>query len=247
MKFFFRSSIPALALTALSALAALLFWEQLPERLPIHFNIYGEPDRMAAKEIALFIMPAASLIVTLLMSAIARLDPALARDADGAPSVATFLAAVALLFLGIQAGILLTALYPESLLMGPMLLFAMGAFMIVLGLAMRRLPMNRWFGFRFPWNRDNRAVWRRTHDLYYRWMVVFGTLAIVAGFVWPLPAVSLALLALALLIPGVIAYRFARRGPPREGGGGGSRRGGRRRGGRGRRPPKPEGAGPGPS
>lgn len=226
MKASVRALIPSLALTTLSALGGLLIWDQLPEIMPVHFDIHGTADGHAPKAVAIFALPAVSLLVTLFISLIVHAEPTLQRDQDGPPSVAKLMSAISLLLLGLQAGILLTALYPESLLMNMLLVLSMGLFMIVFGLAMRRLPMNPWIGFRYPWNRNNRAVWRRTHDLYYRWFIVFGVMSIAAAFIAPLPVISLSLLLFSFLIPAVISYRFAKQGPPQREGG--HRRHGRR-------------------
>ncbi|MBX3019339.1 MAG: DUF1648 domain-containing protein [Bdellovibrionaceae bacterium] len=237
MKALLRPSIPALLLTVLSFALPLLFWKQMPEQVPIHFDIQGQADREAPKAVGLFILPGLSLFLIVLMSFFAKLDPALMRDPDGPPSLGKFLGAIGILLLGIQAGLILTSVYPDRLLMNEMLFISMGLFMIVFGLSMRHMPMNPWIGFRYPWNYQNRAVWRRTHDLYYRWMIVFGVLSLVFAFVMPIPPVSLALLLLAIVVPAIISYRFSRQGPPspRDG----PHRRGRRRGGQRPRAPKP--------
>lgn len=41
----------------LPILFGLAFWNQLPETIAVHFNVYGEPDNFASKEFAVFGLP----------------------------------------------------------------------------------------------------------------------------------------------------------------------------------------------
>ena len=60
---------------------ALLWWPQLPEQIPIHFNAAGEPDRFVARSIAaLFLTPAIMLSVCVILGAVALCIDKIARE-----------------------------------------------------------------------------------------------------------------------------------------------------------------------
>lgn len=46
-----------LAVVALSVLAAIVFWDRIPDPLPAHFGINGQPDRYEAKSIGSVFLP----------------------------------------------------------------------------------------------------------------------------------------------------------------------------------------------
>lgn len=60
---------------------AVSWWPQLPERIPIHFNASGEPDRWVERSIgAWFLAPIIMVALCVFMGVIARWIDRLARD-----------------------------------------------------------------------------------------------------------------------------------------------------------------------
>ena len=63
MKFFkWKIFLITSAVCLLPILIGLYLWNSLPETIPIHFNIYGEPDNYASKSVVVFILPLAMLV-----------------------------------------------------------------------------------------------------------------------------------------------------------------------------------------
>ena len=53
-------------ITVLPMLIGIIFYNQLPEQIPVHFNIYNQPDNYASREFALFGIPAILLAVPII-------------------------------------------------------------------------------------------------------------------------------------------------------------------------------------
>lgn len=55
--------------------AAALLWDNLPDRLPIHWNFRGEVDGYAGKTFGAWFLPAINVVLVVLISFLPRLDP----------------------------------------------------------------------------------------------------------------------------------------------------------------------------
>jgi hypothetical protein len=63
---------------------AISWWPQLPEKIPIHFNAAGEPDRWVERSLgAWFLAPIVMVLLCALLGGIARWIDRLAVDAPG--------------------------------------------------------------------------------------------------------------------------------------------------------------------
>ncbi|AEE48052.1 DUF1648 domain-containing protein [Haliscomenobacter hydrossis] len=61
----------ALAFLLIQIILPVLYWDQLPERLPVHFNFRGDPDRFGNK-LSLFLLPAIGIGLFILLTVIGR-------------------------------------------------------------------------------------------------------------------------------------------------------------------------------
>ena len=50
-------------------------YDLFPEKVPVHFNLSGEPDRYSDKSYGLFLMPILNVILYVFLCAAPRLDP----------------------------------------------------------------------------------------------------------------------------------------------------------------------------
>jgi uncharacterized membrane protein len=67
---------------------ALIMWDSLPERIPLHFDFHGVPDRWGAPSVANWLgMPILSSVMSLAMGGAALLTGALARHMPGIVNV----------------------------------------------------------------------------------------------------------------------------------------------------------------
>ena len=183
-------------------------------RLPVHWNVVGEPDNYADKWTALMMPALVTSIVSLLFVGILRIDPHQENVAKSQGLIRVVWGASLALFVLIDLLVLDQAL--QWHVVGPnWLMSAIGLFFIALGNQLgKSRPM--WFvGIRTPWTLSNEDVWIATHRLGGKLMVAAGLVWAVAPlFGMPGPimlGVMILLMAIAGLVPIVYSYFYWRK------------------------------------
>lgn len=210
LKHFFSVIWPSFLFPVGALILGFALWDFLPEALPMHYSWSGEVDRLAPRMEALLTLPFFSIFLTVFVAILARMDAFFYFHAGQRKALRQMLVAISFLLFGIQVGILATALMPETLPMTSILFVSAGLFLILFGLSLRDLQPSSAVGVRLPWNRRDRDVWRRTHDLFYRWFTLAGGIFLITAFVFPAPLVSLILVTLAILVPTALSFSYAR-------------------------------------
>ena len=189
----------ALLLTVAAAAASLVLYPQLPDQIPTHFNLYGEPDAYGNKTWAAFMLPGVMVVVLILTRLLPWLSP---RRFEVDTSRATYLFVMLLLIAFLAYGhalTLWTALggHPD---MGRALLAGLFLFFALIGNVLGKVRRNFWMGVRSPWTLASERVWIDTHRFAARLFVAVGIL----GFLMTLLGVPLEFM-FAFLILGALA------------------------------------------
>jgi uncharacterized membrane protein len=92
-------------------------------------------------------------------------------------------------------------------------LLGVGAMFVIMGNLMPRVKSNWMLGIRTPWTLDSENVWRETHRLGGRPMVVAGIVTMVAAFLPDAirPWIAFGALLFGAMIPAVYSYILWRR------------------------------------
>ncbi len=188
-------------------------WSRLPERVAVHWNAVFKPDSWGPRW-HLLVLPGIALGILLLAPLLRRIDP---RRADYARWNETF-------WLLINVIVLLMAVLCVGMIgfnlgwpldMRTVILGAVGMMFVGLGNYLPRVRRNWWMGFRTPWTLSSDRVWRETHRLGGRLLVLAGLDLVVAAFLPRVaaPWVALAGVAVAVLVPTVYSYVLWRQEP----------------------------------
>ena len=70
-----KQKIISIFILLISFILAAYFYSELPDEIPIHWNAEGEADGYGSKEFGLFLIPAISVIIYLLMMYVPKIDP----------------------------------------------------------------------------------------------------------------------------------------------------------------------------
>lgn len=198
---------------ALMVAFALAVYGRLPEQIPTHFDLSGEPDDWSDRFPGAFGMPALAAGVYLLLFALRRIDPRRAhyQRFEGTywvilNVIAITMAAFQVLTLGLALG------WPID--MGRAITVTVGLLFVGLGNYLPRIRSNWWIGIRTPWTLESETVWRETHRVA-GWTFVAAGLALVAGGLF-VPAgtrewASGIALAIGVAVPFVYSYLAFRR------------------------------------
>jgi uncharacterized membrane protein len=198
---------------ALMVAFALAVYGRLPEQIPTHFDLSGEPDDWTDRFPGAFVMPAMAVGVYLLLFALRRIDPRRAHydRFEGTywvilNVIAITMAAFQILTLGLALG------WPID--MGRAITVTVGLLFVGLGNYLPRIRSNWWIGIRTPWTLENETVWRETHRVAGWTFVAAGLTLIAAGLFVPAGArewTSGVALAIGVAVPFVYSYLAFRR------------------------------------
>jgi uncharacterized membrane protein len=202
-------SVGALAGTGI--LTAALY-TRLPARIPVHFDIHGEPNGWLAREIGAWLLPAMALGLWLLLRFGGLILPRAWKERLLASPTAAVGAMFVALFCAIHGVVLYAALVkPPTVAVS--LGVILGAFWIALGLVMPRVRRNPWIGVRTAWTLSSDENWARTHRMAGYAFTIAGALALLVvavGFASAAPA----LIAGSALVPMIYSFVLARHLPP---------------------------------
>jgi len=202
-----------LVMIALMVAFALAVYGRLPEQIPTHFDLSGEPDDWTDRFPGAFVMPALAAGVYLLLFALRRIDPRRAhyQRFEGTywvilNVIAITMAAFHVLTLGLALG------WPID--MGRAVTVTLGVLFVGLGNYLPRIRSNWWIGIRTPWTLESESVWRETHRVAGWTFVAAGLALVAAGLFVPAGTrewTSGIALAIGVAVPFVYSYLAFRR------------------------------------
>jgi len=161
----------------LADFAALIIWllpllyladiyGTLPQSVPMHFGLDGQPDKYGSKsEMAWFIVlfSAVPVGIYLLLKYLPKIDP----KKTVAYSAETFfkISILLVIFFAALEIFIIKASLEGSFTFNKFLFPAMGLFFAYLGNLMHNIKSNYFVGIRTPWTLENEDNWRATHRL----------------------------------------------------------------------------------
>lgn len=195
-----RKWLPVLfILIALGVTAAV--WNDIPERVPTHWNVRGEPDGFGSRTAGALMLPLTALAVFVLLRLLPRIDPRRAnydRFADTYDWLLVFIVGAMVLMHLVMIGVYL-GLPIEIERAFPAIV---GLLLIGVGNMLPRARSNWWFGIRTPWTLSDERVWARTHRIGGYAMMAAGAMLLLTAAV---PSVFPMWLAIALAVSAALA------------------------------------------
>lgn len=198
---------------AAPAVYLALVWNRLPEKVAMHFDLKGNPDRFGSKTeliTTVIIMTVANAVVYLLLCNIWRIDPK-KYAADNKNRIANIAIATAVLLAGIMCMIIYSASKGNIRFSTGLIFSAVGLFFAIIGNYLPNLKPNYFAGLRLPWTLENEDNWRRTHLLAGKlWFAGGLFLAVVCLFLPSIPSIIVffTVMTTITLIPCVYSYRL---------------------------------------
>jgi uncharacterized membrane protein len=177
MRTTFKKELPLLIVLLIPLVFLAIKWNELPEQLPMHWNLEGEIDGYGPK----YLTPLLSIGIYLLLLVLPMIDPR-GKNFDKSPgSYYKIRFALTLFFSAFTVVTILIALGME-IRMERFVSIAVSLLFIVMGNYMSTVRPNYFFGIRTPWTLDNEEVWKRTHLLGGRLWFWGGLACLIAAF-----------------------------------------------------------------
>jgi len=158
-----KKEIPLISIVLLPLLYLFYIWNDLPNKVAIHWNFKGEIDRYGDKMELILIPLLLPLLTYVLFSVIPNLDPKKNLDKMGGKFwnikflTTIFMSGIALLIIHSAK---------NSTLENPNYLTLMiGTLFVILGNYFKTIKANYFLGIRTPWTLESETVWKATHIL----------------------------------------------------------------------------------
>ncbi|MBE6162459.1 MAG: DUF1648 domain-containing protein [Streptococcus equinus] len=189
---------------ALPMVIGVIFWNQLPEKIPTHFGIDGQADGYSSKLFTLFAFPALFLLFQIIC--LASLEKESVKVNIPAKMRRFYTWLIPVLSLIVQGSIYANALgFIKS---GPTLVTTFLAIVfIVIGNYLPKIQRNAIVGIRIPWTLSDDKNWYKTHRMAGKLWVIGGLIILLESFIQvALPYVMGVVIA--VMIVGPIVYSF---------------------------------------
>jgi uncharacterized membrane protein len=207
MKLSWRTELPPLLVIAAMFAASAWAWQQLPERIPVHWNLQGEVDGWGGKFTGLLLLPIAVVGINLLMMLVPFCDPGRENYRNFAKAF-NVIRIVFVLYMSLIHGATLTAAFGHSVNMTTVTFLAIGVLFVVLGNLMGKIRPNWFVGVRTPWTLSSKLSWNKTHRLSAWLFILMGLLFIIAAIVPTTPVLVIVFTIDALCLAWLIVYSY---------------------------------------
>jgi uncharacterized membrane protein len=189
----------ALAFTLAAFAASAWLYPQMPERIPIHWNIHGHVDGYGSKALGLFLMPGAMVVILALFAALPWLSPR-HFEVSSFRSITLYLMVVVTGLFGVVHAFTLYAAVHGGRDLGNLLAAAIFLFFALIGNVLGKVRPNFYIGVRTPWTLASQRVWADTHRLA-AWLFVAGGLLGFALALLGWVVVAFSVVMVAALVP----------------------------------------------
>jgi uncharacterized membrane protein len=176
-----KKELPLIGLVALPFVYLTYLWGQLPEQVPMHYNIKGEVDRYGDKSELILIPILLPLLIYLIFLIVPAIDPKKQLQKMG-----NKYQTLKFILTGLMSLLALYILHSakEQTMGNPNLIFIpIGILYLVLGNYFKTIKPNYFIGIRTPWTLESESIWKETHRLAGKIWFVGGLLTILCSLV----------------------------------------------------------------
>jgi len=176
-----RALLAATVLLFVGVAMSVWAYPLLPDRVPTHWDIAGNPTAYSSRVVASSLTPGIMGIMWVLLLVLPAISPRGFRLGESAGAFYTAMLAV-ITFALLMHVMLIRAALTDGRASIVLLFSAIGVLFIVLGVLISKAKKNFWFGIRTPWALASDEVWARTNRFGGRLMVIGGIVTVLASF-----------------------------------------------------------------
>jgi len=160
-----------------------MVYRNLPERIPMHWNIRGEIDSYSGRQFGAWMMPGLILLMWGMFQVLPKFDPKKENYRKFELEWQAIQTAILVLFGYLQTVILYAAMKPGASVM-PLISAGLGWLFIILGAIMPGIKQNYFVGIKIPWTLANKTNWEKTHK-FSRWCFWLVGAVFLGQAAWP--------------------------------------------------------------
>ena len=198
---------------AAPAIYLLLVWKRIPEKVALHFDWGGEPDRFGNKSELLttsIILIITSALVYLILCNIYRIDPK-KNAAENKGRLRRLAFGLTVFMSALLCMIIYSSSNGNIRFNTGTLMAGMGLLFAFIGNYMHNIKPNYFAGFRLPWTLENEDNWKKTHALAGKlWFAGGLFLAIICLFLSSKTAMIVfsSVMGVSTIIPVIYSFRL---------------------------------------
>jgi uncharacterized membrane protein len=181
----------SIALTVAALIGSLYVYygmrETMPEQVPTHWGIKGEPDQWKPRDKmlpVLLLMPGAMALLVGLTVVLPKVSPK-GFTVDRFSNTYYYLMAVVVALIGFMHFAITMSYLNSGIKTMQLMLAGMSLFFAAMGNVMGKVKRNFWMGVRTPWTLADERVWNQTHRLTGWLWVSFGLVSCIALILIP--------------------------------------------------------------
>jgi uncharacterized membrane protein len=201
-----RKWIP-LFIIVVAVVASVVVYPRLPETIPTHWNMAGQPDGWSSRAFGALITPVLLLVIWGFYRVLPAIDPRGANYTKFGGAFEAIIDSLMLFMLGMHI-VLLRAALGHPVQMQRIVPFGVGVLLTVIGNLLPRARPNWFIGIRTPWTLSSDRVWEKTHRLGGRLFVVGGILIAVVSLLWVQWAHAVLITVVLLILAAVLIYSY---------------------------------------
>lgn len=176
-----KKELPLLTIVLLPFVYLAYTWNQLPEKVPMHWNVKGEVDRYGNKVELLLIPILLPLLVYVIFLVVPKIDPKNKLKTMGKKlHTLKFLATT---FMSLLAIYILYSSKNETLYNPDYIVLFVGVLYIIFGNYFKTIKANYFIGIRTPWTLESETVWKKTHELGGKLWFVGGIIVVLSSLI----------------------------------------------------------------
>ncbi len=156
-------------------------WNDLPDKVPLHWNISGEIDRYGNKAELILIPILLSLLTYLIFLIVPKIDPKSKLDKMG--NKFQTLKFLLTMFMSVLALFIIYLAKNRSFDNSNYIVLLVGLLYLILGNYFKTVKANYFIGIRTPWTLENETVWKETHKLGGKLWFIGGLLIIISSLI----------------------------------------------------------------
>ena len=176
-----RKWLPVFFVTVAVAFSFAVY-SRLPEPMPVHWDISGEPDRYGSRFEGAFVLPGIMIALLVLLLWYPTRDPRAANIEKFRDSY-DLMVATTMGIMTVLHGAILGSALGWAVNLTKIALVGVGVLLMVIGNVLPRARSNFIFGLRTPWTLSSEAVWTRSNRVAGYSMVVAGLLTAASAFI----------------------------------------------------------------
>ena len=176
-----KKELPLIAIVLIPFVYLAYIWNQLPQKVPVHWNAKGDIDRYGDKAELILIPLLLPFLAYIIFLVVPKIDPKkkLNKMGNKLQSLKTLVTT----FMSILALFILYSSKNQSFDNSNYLFILIGILYIILGNYFKIIKPNYFIGIRTPWTLESESVWKQTHKLGGKLWFIGGIIIVLSGFI----------------------------------------------------------------